>query len=174
VCEQKDKQTMTDAQVYAGAAVMGVAAGMRSMASPAIVSQLAKSGLMPAGVASLGLLYRPATAKTMAVLAVGELIADKLPFMPARTDTPAVVVRAISGGFSGAAICSSKKRSVLTGALLGAFAAVGTTYGAYKLRKWAGERFDIPDPVIAIAEDALVAGCGMLVLSSMRASSETA
>ena len=165
---------MTNAEVYTGAAVMGVAAGMRSMASPAIVSQLAKAGLMPPGHSSNGFFNRPATAKTMAVLAVGEIIADKLPFMPKRTDTPALVARAISGAVSGAAICSSKKRSVMTGALLGALAAVGATYGAYKLRKWAGERFNIPDPLIAIAEDALVAGCGMLVLSSMRSSSETA
>jgi uncharacterized membrane protein len=163
---------MTDAQVYTGAAVMGVAAGMRSMASPAIVSQLAKSGLTPPGQAS-GFFHRPATAKTMAFLAVGEMIADKLPFMPKRTDAPALVTRAISGAVSGAAICSSKKRSVIAGALLGAIGAVGATYGAYKLRKWAGERFDLPDAVIAIAEDALVAGCGMLVLSSMRSSSET-
>lgn len=165
---------MTDAQVYTGAAVMGVAAGMRSMASPAIVSQLAKSGLMPAEESAVSFFHRPATAKTMAVLAIGEMIADKLPFMPKRTDAPALVTRAISGAVSGAAICSSKKRSVIAGALLGALAAVGASYGAYKLRKWAGERFDVPDPVIAIAEDALVAGCGMLVLSSMRSSSGTA
>lgn len=165
---------MTDTQVYTGAAVMGVAAGMRSMASPAIVSQLAKSGLIPSGQAATGFFNHPATAKTMAVLAVGEMIADKLPFMPKRTDAPALVTRAISGAVSGAAICSAKKRSVMTGALLGALGAVGATYGAYRLRKWAGERFGVPDPVIAIAEDALVAGCGMLVLSSMRSSSETA
>ena len=161
---------MTAAEVYTDAAVIGLAAGMRSMSSPAFLTQLAKPGRH----SSLAFLNRPATAKTMAVLALGELVADKLPFMPKRTDTPALVARAISGGFSGAAICSSKKRSVLTGALAGAIAAVGATYGAYKLRKWVGARFDIPDPVIAIAEDALVAGCGMLVLSSMRSSSEIA
>jgi uncharacterized membrane protein len=165
---------MTDAQVYTGAAVMGVAAGMRSMASPAIVSQLAKSGLTPPGQSSLGFFGRPATAKTMAALAVGEMIADKLPFMPKRTDAPALVARAISGAVSGAAICSSKKRSVIAGALLGVIGAVGATYGAYKLRKWAGSRFHLPDPLIAVAEDALVAGCGMLVLSSMRSAGETA
>jgi uncharacterized membrane protein len=163
---------MTDAQVYTGAAVMGAVAGMRSMAAPAIVSQFAKSGLMPMSNSSLSLLYRPATAKTLAVLAVGEVIADKLPFMPKRTDKPALITRAISGSVSGAAICSSKKRSVVTGALLGALGAIGATYGGYKLRKWAGERFDVPDPVLAIAEDALVAGCGMLVLRSMRSATD--
>ena len=165
---------MTNVQVYAGAAVMGVASGMRSMASPAIASQLAKAGLLPEGNSPLGLLYRPGSAKTTAVLAIGELIADKLPFMPKRTMRPAVIARAFSGALGGAAICSSKKRSVLTGALLGALGAIGATYGGYELRKWAGARFHLPDPVIAVAEDALVAGCGMLVLDSLRSKNQTA
>lgn len=165
---------MTDAQVYAGAAVMGAAAGMRSMASPVIVGQLQKAGLAPSGHSAIDFLSQPKTAKTMAVLAVGEMIADKLPFMPKRTQAPALVTRAVSGGLGGAAVCSSKKRSVLAGALIGAAAAVGATYGAYQLRKWAGERFNLPDALIAIAEDALVAGCGMLVVSAVRAQGESA
>ena len=165
---------MTDAQVYATAAVLGLTAGMRSMSSPAIVSQLAKAGLMPVENSPLEFLNRPATAKTTAVVAVGEIIADKLPFMPKRTDTPALIARAISGGFSGGAVCLSKKRSVLAGALLGALAAVGATYGAYTLRKQAGQRSGLPDPVIAVIEDATVAGCGALVVCSLRCSCETA
>ncbi len=165
---------MTDEEVYTDAAVMGIVAGMRSMSAPAIVSQLAKSGVMPVSDSSFSFLERPATANTTAVLAVGEIIADKLPFMPKRTDAPALIARAVSGGASGGAIFSSKKRSVLTGTLLGVLAAVSATYAAYNLRKWLGERFDIPDAVLAIAEDALVTGCGMLVLSSMRADGETA
>jgi uncharacterized membrane protein len=154
---------------------MGVAAGMRSMASPAIVGQLAKAGLVPEGGASpFGFLGRPGTTKTMAVLAIGEIIADKFPFMPKRTDKPAVFTRALSGAVSGAAICSAKKRSMWMGALLGAAGAIGATYGAYELRKWAGEHFDVPDGVIAIAEDALVVGCGMLVLSSLKAAEQAA
>ena len=158
---------MTDAQVYTGAAVMGVAAGMRSMSSPAILSQLAKSGLAPVGHSSIGFLNHPATARTMAVLAAGELIADKLPFLPKRTQAPALITRVISGGLSGAAVCSAKKRSIWLGALFGALGAVGATYGAYRLRKWTGEKFHIPDPVVAVVEDAIVAGCGMMVAAAL-------
>lgn len=153
---------------------MGAAAGMRSMSAPAIMSQLAQSGLAPLGHFPLDFLSRPATAKSMAVMAVGELIADKLPFMPKRTQAPALTARAISGGLSGAAVCSLKKRSMLTGALVGAIAAVGATYAAYNLRKWADERFNVPDPLIAIVEDAVVAGCGIWVVSAMRSDSEAA
>ncbi len=146
---------MTDAQVYTGAAVVGAVAGMRSMSSPAIVSRL-------------GLLNHPVVAKSTAAIAIAEVIADKLPFLPKRTNAPSLIWRTISGALSGAAICSSKKRSVLAGAMLGAAAAVGATYGAYELRRWAGRKFELPDPVIAVAEDVLAASCACLVLSSLR------
>lgn len=165
---------MTDAKVYTEAAVMGAVAGLRSMSAPAIVSQFARSGLLPIGASSVGFLNRPATIRTTAILAAGELIADKLPFMPKRTKAPSVVARGISGGLSGAAICLSKRRSVLAGALIGAAAAVGATYGAYQLRRRAGQKFHLPDPVVAIVEDAIVAGCGLLVLSALRSSASRA
>jgi len=159
---------MTDAQVYTGAALMGAAAGMRSMSAPAVVSHLVRSGPVAAGNRELALLSQSATAKSIAAAAIGELIADKLPFLPKRTKAPSLVWRALTGAFSGAAICASRKRSGWTGALLGASAAVGASYGVYELRRWAGERFNLPDPIVAIGEDLLVAGCAALVLSSLR------
>ncbi len=38
---------MTDSQIFAGAAVLGAPAGMRSMSSPAIVCGLAHAGVLP-------------------------------------------------------------------------------------------------------------------------------
>lgn len=165
---------MTDVEVYTGAALMGVASGMRSLASPAIVSQLAKSGLAPVNHSALGFLNSPVTAKTAAIMAIGEVITDKLPFIPKRTQTPSLVFRAISGAASGAAVTSARKRSVLWGALIGAAAAIGATYGAYHARRWAAEKFDVPDPIIAVLEDALVVGCGVLALSAARKASAAA
>jgi uncharacterized membrane protein len=163
---------MTDTEVYVSAAAMGAAAGMRSMAAPAIVSHLAKAGHLPLEQGRIGFLGRPSTAKTMAMLAAGELIADKLPFVPKRTKTPSLIVRTASGALSGSALASSKKRSVLLGALLGAAGAVAATYGAYALRKSTSEKLHIPDPIVAVIEDAVVATCAYLVITSVRAASE--
>jgi uncharacterized membrane protein len=159
---------MTDTQVYTDAAIMGALAGMRSMSSPAIVSQFARSKLLPVGDSRIAFLNRSVTAKTLAVAAAAELVADKLPFLPKRTKAPSLIFRTISGGFGGAAICSAKKRPLLAGILIGAAGAIGATYGLYQLRRWAGQRLNVPDPVIAIAEDALVAGCGVLAYSVLR------
>ena len=158
---------MTDAQVYAGAAAMGAVAGMRTLSGPAMLLRAAKSGLQIAD-REIGVLSHPAAAKTATALAAAEFIADKLPFLPKRTGKAPLTGRAVSGALSGAAVCSARKRSIFVGALLGAAAAIGTAYGVYHLRKKIVERFHWPDPIVALAEDALVAGCGMLVMSKLR------
>lgn len=158
---------MTDAQVYAGAVAMGAITGMRTLSGPAILTHAAKAGLQIAD-REIGILSHPAAAKTATALAAAEFIADKLPFMPKRTGKAPLTGRAISGALSGAAVCSARKRSILAGALLGALGAIGAAYGVYHLRKKVVERFHWPDPIVALAEDAVVAGCGMLVMSRLR------
>lgn len=160
---------MTDSQVYTNAAVLGTVAGMRSLSAPALVSGVTYIGLLPLANKQLELLARPASFVTLAVLAGGEVIADKLPFVPARIKPGPLAVRAISGAMCGAAITSAKQRSTLLGAFIGACTAIASTYGAYYLRQSAGERSGIPDPVLALVEDALVATNGWLVVKSLRA-----
>ena len=148
---------------------MGAVAGMRSMSSPAIISQLARAGLLPSGNSKLDFLDKPVTAKALTIAAVGELVADKLPFLPKRTKAPSLIWRAIAGTFAGAAICSSKHRPIGTGAALGAAAAVGASYGFQELRRMASEQFHLPDAAVAVAEDLLVGGLGALVAQNLRA-----
>jgi len=159
---------MTDAQVYASAALIGTVAGMRSMAAPAAVSRLSQPGTP--GSSGLDIASCPAVANAFGVFAAAEAIADKLPFMPNRTETFSVVARACSGGISGAVLCSSRRRSAWFGALLGAAAAIGTTYAAYELRRRAKKALHVPDALIAVAEDSLAASTACLVLSRLQAS----
>ncbi len=159
---------MTDAQVYGGAVVAGAVAGMRSMSAPAIVSRLAESRLQ-GSADKLAVLHRPTAMKTTAALAIAELIADKLPFMPNRTEPASLAARAVSGALSGAAICSARKRSVLAGALLGTAAAIGMSYGAYQVRKRLHRKLNSPDLVLALAEDAIAASAGVWILRRLGA-----
>ena len=158
---------MTNAQVYGGIAAMGAVAGMRSMSAPAMLGKVAKAGLLPARKSRFNFLNNPKVAYPLMAVAVGELVADKLPFMPNRTQAPSLVARGITGAFTGAAIGSSKKRSAVLGALIGAGAAIGASYAAYHLRRKAAEK--IPATVAGLIEDAVAAGAGMIVLSKLRA-----
>ena len=158
----------TDAQVYAGSAAIGIAAGMRSMSAPALMSQFARRGTLSLGGSPVGFLNSTGAASTTAVLAIGELIADKLPFIPARTTTGPLLARAVSGGLSGAILSSAKKRSAWVGGLIGAFGAVGATFASYHLRRSVKETLHLPDAIVAVAEDAAVAAIGILIASRLR------
>lgn len=158
---------MNDATVYAGAAVMGAVAGIRSMSAPAVIGQLAESGFIPEG-SPLALLNHPGVAKGLKFLAAGELFADKLPFLPARTDVGPLAARVVTGGISGAVVCSAGKRPWILGALIGAAAAVGASYGATKLRKVLTDEYNIPNAVVGVLEDAVVVGSSYLVVSQIK------
>ncbi len=151
---------------------MGAVAGMRSMSAPAMLGQVAKAGLLPEHHSRFDFLSDPKVAYPVMALAIGEVVFDKLPFMPKRTKVPSLVGRAITGGLTGASISSSKKRSALIGAAIGAAVAVGASYAAYHLRRKASEK--IPGTVVGLLEDAIAAGTGMIVLSKLRSAGEIA
>jgi uncharacterized membrane protein len=159
---------VSDSQIYAGAALIGTVAGMRSMTAPAIASRIAGAAGVEVDKTGVEFLHNPVIPRVMSILAFGELIADKLPFIPSRTTAFPLIVRAISGAVSGAALCSSKKRSPLLGAVFGATGAVAGTYAAYGMRRRLVKNVHIPDAVVAVAEDALAIGAGTLIASKLR------
>lgn len=158
----------TDAQVYAGATALGVVAGMRAMSAPALISQVARRGELAVSGSKLAFLSSKGALSTTALLALGELVADKLPSTPSRTDVGPLTARAVSGALCGAILCSAKKRSPWLGALYGAAGAIGAAFAAYHLRRSAKNALHLPDGVVAVAEDAIVAASGFLIASQMK------
>ncbi len=118
---------------------IGLTCGLRSMTGPAVVRWRAHD---PARLA-------------LAALAVGELIADKLPSTPARTIPPALVFRALSGGFSGRGVAKAFNTDRTNGAVAGAVGAVVAAFVGMTLRGAIVRSSGLPDPVVAMAEDAL-------------------
>ena len=159
---------MTDSQIYAGAAAMGAMAGVRSMSAPAMVSQVAKAGRLAIGESEASFLQSPTLGVALTALAIGELIADKLPFMPDRTKAPSLTARAVTGAVSGAMICAARKKSPWIGAAVGAASAVAAAYAFFHLRRLSVEKLHFPKPVAGVVEDALLAGAGMLLSSQFR------
>lgn len=143
---------------------LGMIAGMRSMSAPA----LAAAYLREHQTADTNTLFRwlaiPAVSNLLKVMAAGELAADKLPEIPARTMLPSLVGRAVSGALSAAAVSHAHGESQRSAAALGAVAAVAATFGAYYLRKEIVETFEIPDPLVALAEDTIVLVGGQRLL----------
>lgn len=146
------------------AAALGWAAGMRSATPVAALARaladarspfprLARTPRGPARV-----LGTDAAATWLPVAAAGELVVDKLPMTPARTSPPALVGRIASGALVGAAVAATRRESVVLPALAGAVSAAASAFAMQTLRAEAGERLGVPDPAVAVVEDALAIG----------------
>ncbi len=132
-------------------------AGLRSMAAPALLSRAVKrgdiGGLQDTPFAPLGY---PKVSTTLQLLMVGEMIADKAPFVPSRTSPPALLGRALSGALVGAALFAAGKRHPVSGAALGALSAVAAAYAGENLRVKGSEKLGVPGQILALLEDGIV------------------
>ena len=94
-------------------------------------------------------------------LAMAELIADKFPFTPSRLKMAPLAARIVSGAICGAAIHIARRRTLSTGALVGGLAAISAAVAGYQVRRKLGR--DLPDLVLAVLEDVLATGGGLII-----------
>jgi uncharacterized membrane protein len=149
---------------YISAASIGAVSGLRSMSGPAVVAQAARSHRIDLRGTPLAWLGSGHALRTSALLAVGELVVDKLPSTPDRLNPASLIVRTLSGALCGYAICGreSSKLEKWGSALVGATAALAAS--------WAGSSFrrntKLPKIAAALAEDAvaMAAGAAMVAL----------
>ncbi len=133
----------------------GAVAGMRTMTAPAVVSYKMMRINKAEGQEHASGLSGGRVSATLALAALGELVADKLPKTPNRTVPQALVMHGLSGAFAGAAVSGRGSDARIRGAVLGGLAAIGAAYGMYYLRAWLVKRSGIPDAVVALGEDAI-------------------
>ncbi|GAA3341693.1 membrane protein [Curtobacterium pusillum] len=87
--------------------------------------------------------------------AVGEIIGDKLPKTPNRISPTGLVGRIGAGALAGAALGTTGKRDLrIEGAILGGVGALVGSFVGWGARKLVGATTRLPDPVVALAEDA--------------------
>jgi uncharacterized membrane protein len=79
----------------------------------------------------------------------GELIADKTPSVPARTEPASLAGRTISGAYNGRVVAG------WTGLLAGGLTAAAGTQATFHIRRLLVRRTGLPDPVVAVGEDVL-------------------
>ena len=77
-----------------------------------------------------------------------------------RTEPPPLLGRIAMGALSGAIVAAWRGGPATGAALVGGIAAAASTYLAYQLRKAAGQATGVPDPLLGLAEDALVIVAG--------------
>jgi uncharacterized membrane protein len=144
--------------------LLGCVDGLRSLTAPAVVCWAACFGWLHFAGTKLAFIEHPATRIVVTLLAIGELVADKLPSTPARTAPVGLIARIVLGGACGAALAVSAGASIVLAAVMGVIGALFGTYGGYNVRHALVARMHVPDLVVALAEDAIAIGGGLLVV----------
>ena len=150
--------------VFAFAFAIGVVDGLRSMTAPAAVSWAARWKWLHLEQSGLAFLGSAATPYIFTVLALLELVADKLPQTPNRTQPASLFIRVVLGGLSGAALCASSHQSLLAGAVLGGLGGLAGGFGGYQFRRWLSQVLNAP-LAAALLEDIIAIGLAFLIVS---------
>lgn len=146
--------------------LLGCVDGLRSLTPPALVCWAAHLGWLHFAGTRLAFINHRSTLIIFTVLAVAELIADKLPSTPARTAPLGLTARIFLGGACGLALATSVGISLSLAVVLGLLGGVAGAFGGYHTRHFIVSRLHVPDFAAAVAEDAIAIAGGLLILWS--------
>ena len=148
--------------VFVLALGIGIVAGLRSLTAPAVVAWGAHLGWLNLHGSPLVFMGSTTSVAIFSLLAIGELIADKLPMIPKRTAPAPLMGRIITGGLCGACLCTAGMKSVLAGTLLGGIGGVIGAFVGYSTRR----RLDlhIKDFAVAVCEDAVAVSLALFLV----------
>jgi uncharacterized membrane protein len=144
---------------------IGIVAGLRSLTAPAVVAWAAHLGwinLHGTPLAFMGLAW---AVGVFSILALVELVADKLPSTPSRTAPVGLSARIVTGALTGSCFGVAGGTPLLLGALAGAIGGIAGAFGGYNARVGLVRALRIPDFAVAIPEDVVAIGLGLFLVS---------
>jgi uncharacterized membrane protein len=143
---------------------IGVVAGLRSMTAPAVVAWAAHLGWINLSGSPLAFMGSTWVVGVFTLGALGEFVADQLPITPARTAAFPLAARIVMGLLTGACL-GAAGASLWLGAIVGAIGAIAGAFGGYQARVGLVRVLQAPDFAIAIPEDLIAVGLGLLLVS---------
>jgi uncharacterized membrane protein len=151
--------------VFILAVGIGIVAGLRSLTAPAVVAWAAHLSWLNLQSSLLRFMSSTTAVAIFSLLAIVELVADKLPMIPSRTTPAPLLARIVTGGLCGACLCAAAGKSLIVGAVLGATGGVMGAFVGYAVRKRLVNNVHIKDFVVAVFEDLLAIGFAFLLVS---------
>ncbi len=139
--------------------LLGTASGLRALIGLAVASSAARLGYLHLEHTWLAFLGYAFTPYILSLLAVGEMVNDKLPKTPSRLIPPQFITRIVTGTLCGIAVGLSIENWLL-GAIAGAAGSVAGTLGGAKARAFGAKLFgrDLP---AALVEDVIAIGLAL-------------
>lgn len=144
--------------------LLGAVTGMRSMTAMAVLCWFAYLGYLPLDGTWASWAAKLATAIIFTVLALGELVVDKLPKTPNRTALGPLLARVVIGGLVGAIVAAGLEGSGVEAVILGVAGALIGAFGGYLIRREIVLRLGCKDWPVALVEDASAIVCAVLAM----------
>ena len=144
--------------------LIGFFAGLRSLTAPAATAWAVYLGWLKLD-RPLALIGSVPGVAIFTLLALVELVADKLPRTPSRTAPPGLIARIVMGGLTGAAIAAGATQGVFIGALLGAAGGIAGCFIGNRARTGLVKALGLRDLYVALAEDIVAIAGSLWVVS---------
>jgi uncharacterized membrane protein len=144
--------------------LIGLFAGLRSLTPAAAVAWAVHLGWLTL-TRRLSLVGSLPAVVILSLLAIAEIVVDKLPNTPNRTAPAGLIARIVTGGFTGACVSLAGGRSALVGAGLGVIGGVVGCFGGYQVRARLVKSLRQPDFYIALLEDLIAIGGSLFIVS---------
>lgn len=144
---------------------IGLVAGLRSLAAPAVVAWAAHLGWLNLAGSRVAFMASTAAVVVFSLLALGELIADKLPGIPRRIAIAPLLARICTGALCGACLAAAASRSLLSACLLAGLGGVIGAFAGYEIRRRVVSQLHVKDFIVAVFEDLIAIGLACFVVS---------
>ncbi|MEN3327748.1 MAG: hypothetical protein V7638_2555 [Acidobacteriota bacterium] len=144
--------------------LIGFFAGLRSLTPPAAVAWAVYLGWIRLA-RPLALIGSLPAVIILSLLAITEIIFDKLPNTPSRTAPPGLIGRIVTGGLTGACVSVGGGKPALVGAALGVIGGLVGCFGGYHARARLVKSLSVPDFYIALLEDLIAIGGSFFIVS---------
>jgi uncharacterized membrane protein len=149
---------MSPALFLTTALIVGFATGLRTFTPLALICWVAVWGWLPLGSSRLHFLGTATGATIVSILAVIELVGDKLPMTPGRTSPGPLGARILIASFAAAALAVGMGHSWIAAVICGAVASVIGSFAGFRYRTSIAKKVALPDWIFAVAEDAATIG----------------
>src|SRR6185436_16500841 len=144
--------------------LIGLFAGLRSLTPPAAVAWAVYLGWLKLA-RPLSLIGSLPAVIILSLLAITEIIFDKLPNTPNRTAPPGLIARIVTGGLAGACVSRGGGKTALVGAALGLIGGIVGCFSGYHIRARLVKSLRQPDFYVALLEDLVAIGGSLFIVS---------
>ena len=156
---------MSSAHVLLLVFLIGGVSGLRTFTGPATVAWGARRNWLNLHATLFAFMGSTAAVVIFILLALSELVMDKLPSTPSRLRPAGLIGRGVSGALCGACVAGAATQSMLLGAVLGVAGAIAGAFAGNKTRGTLVKALKVPDFVIAVLEDAVAIAGGLFIVS---------